>query len=126
VSNIQNPWKLKQIADGEGGGTYQSRFEFTLNKLHLWNLTQYERVVYMDADDIALSKLDELFFCGHFCAVYMNPCNFHTGLLVVKVSDEGKSLCLYSIMGKLSHIHCVNEFTARHQNVHTLVKDIGK
>ena len=41
-------------------------------------------MIYLDADNIVLSKLDELFNCGHFCAVFMNPCNFHTGLLVVK------------------------------------------
>merc|ERR1711971_313006 len=32
--------------------------------------------------------MDELFLCGHFCAVYMNQCNFHTGLLVVKPDQK--------------------------------------
>jgi len=64
----------------------KKHFTWTLNKLHLWNQTDYNRVVYMDADNIALSRLSSLFDCGHFCAVYMNPVNFHTGLLVIKPS----------------------------------------
>ena len=62
------------------------RFSFALNKLHLWNLTDYDRVVYLDADNIAVrhDMVEELFLCGHFCVVYMNPCHFHTGVIVVK------------------------------------------
>ena len=30
-------------------------------KLHVWSLTQYDRVVYMDADMIVLENSDELF-----------------------------------------------------------------
>jgi alpha-N-acetylglucosamine transferase len=52
--------------------TMQARFEFVLNKLHVWNLLEYERVIYLDADNIALRNMDELFLCGHFCALYMN------------------------------------------------------
>jgi hypothetical protein len=82
VPNLVNPYKAAK-AQGQTQ-RYLERFEFTLNKLYVWNLTQYERVVYLDADNIALGNLDELFDCGHFCAVFMNPCNFHTGLLVIK------------------------------------------
>jgi hypothetical protein len=62
------------------------RFSFALNKLHLWNMTEFDRVVYLDADNIAMqrSMVEDLFLCGHFCVVYMNPCHFHTGLIVVK------------------------------------------
>jgi len=85
VSNLANPYKARKGVTQR----FLDRFEFTLNKLYMWNLTQYERVVYLDADNIALGNLDELFRCGHFCAVFMNPCNFHTGLLVIK-PDAGQ------------------------------------
>jgi hypothetical protein len=76
IQNINNPYMH-----------VSNRFGHTLNKLHLWNLTAYDRVVYLDADNLVLDKrMDELFSCGHFCAVYMNPFHFHTGLLVVKPS----------------------------------------
>ena len=63
-----------------------ARFRFAFNKLLLWNLTQYERIVYFDADNVVVhvDKAEELFLCGHFCVVYMNPCHFHTGLLVIR------------------------------------------
>ncbi|KAF1318697.1 hypothetical protein FI667_g13692, partial [Globisporangium splendens] len=75
VTNIENPFL---------GGTLKNKgFIYTLNKLHVWNLLEYERVVYLDADNVLIRNADELFLCGHFCAVFMNPCHFHTGLLVV-------------------------------------------
>jgi hypothetical protein len=49
-------------------------------------LTEYERVVLLDADNLALRNMDELFLCGEFCAVFLNPCIFHTGLVVLKPS----------------------------------------
>lgn len=80
VPNIPNPFKTRRRR------TYKSHFEFTLNKLLLWNMTSYESVVYLDADNVAMHSLDELFGCGGFCVVYMNPCFFHTGLMVVRPS----------------------------------------
>ena len=69
--------------DADRRRSYKNHFEYTLNKLHVWNMLDYERVIYMDADNIFFHNIDSLFKCGHFCAVYMNPCNFHTGLFVV-------------------------------------------
>ena len=69
--------------DADRRRSYKNHFEYTLNKLHVWNMLDYERVIYMDADNIFFHNIDSLFNCGHFCAVYMNPCNFHTGLFVV-------------------------------------------
>lgn len=80
VDNIPNPYKYAE----EFRRSYKPRFEFTFNKLYLWNLTEFDRVTYMDADNIVLYNMDELFLCGHFCAVFMNMIYFHTGLLVVK------------------------------------------
>ncbi len=31
-----------------------------------------------------VDMVDEMFLCGHFCVVYMNPCHFHTGVMVIK------------------------------------------
>ncbi|DBA01825.1 TPA: hypothetical protein N0F65_002941 [Lagenidium giganteum] len=75
VNNIENPFI--------NGTLVNKNFIYTLNKLHVWNLLEYDRVVYMDADNVLIRNADELFACGHFCAVFMNPCHFHTGLLVV-------------------------------------------
>nr|CCA16211.1 glycosyl transferase putative [Albugo laibachii Nc14] len=72
-------------------------FIHTLNKLHVWNLLEYDRVVYLDADNIVLRNADELFMCGPFCAVFMNPCHFHTGLLVVTPDKEEYQRLLHQL-----------------------------
>jgi len=80
VPNIHNPYRQ----DEQRRVSYKPRFEYTLNKLHLWNFTDYERIIYLDADNVILHSMDELFMCGHFCVVFMNMCVFHTGLMVIK------------------------------------------
>ncbi|KAI5070265.1 hypothetical protein GOP47_0014608 [Adiantum capillus-veneris] len=78
VENIPNPY-----AHQNG---FNKRFIFTLNKLLAWKLTEYERVVMLDADNLVLHNMDELFQCGQFCAAFIDPCIFHTGLFVLQPS----------------------------------------
>ncbi|KAJ0860306.1 putative glycogenin glucosyltransferase [Helianthus annuus] len=37
---------------------------------------------------IRIHQTDELFQCGQFCAVFINPCIFHTGLFVLEPSSK--------------------------------------
>ncbi|EEF33451.1 putative glucuronosyltransferase PGSIP8 [Ricinus communis] len=78
VENVNNPYKNQPHFD--------RRFKLTLNKLYAWSLVDYDRVVMLDADNLFLRKTDELFQCGQFCAVFINPCIFHTGLFVLQPS----------------------------------------
>ncbi|KAL0446303.1 UNVERIFIED_CONTAM: putative glucuronosyltransferase PGSIP8 [Sesamum latifolium] len=78
VDNIKNPYSTQSNFDW--------RFKLTLNKLYAWKLVNYERVVMLDADNLFFQKTDELFQCGKFCAVFINPCIFHTGLFVLQPS----------------------------------------
>jgi len=80
IPPISNPYK----DNPERRKYYTTRFEMTLIKLHLWNQTAYERLIYMDADCIVLHNIQELFHCGHFCAAYMNVIAFHTAVMVIK------------------------------------------
>ncbi|CAN8274878.1 unnamed protein product [Cochlearia groenlandica] len=80
VENLENPYK-KQT-------NFDKRFKLSLNKLYAWSLTSYDRVVMLDADNLFLKNTDELFQCGSFCAVYINPCIFHTGLFVLQPSIQ--------------------------------------
>lgn len=77
VENVDNPYKNQP--------NFNTRFKLTLNKLYVWKLIEYERVVMLDADNLFLRRSDELFQCGQFCAVFINPCIFHTGLFVLQV-----------------------------------------
>ncbi|CAH8317140.1 unnamed protein product [Eruca vesicaria subsp. sativa] len=80
VENLENPYK-KQT-------NFDNRFKLSLNKLYAWSLSNYDRVVMLDADNLFLKNTDELFQCGSFCAVFINPCIFHTGLFVLQPSME--------------------------------------
>ncbi|KAM7273978.1 hypothetical protein ACFE04_028642 [Oxalis oulophora] len=80
VENLDNPYKNQPHFD--------KRFKLTLNKLYAWSLTDYDRVVMLDSDNLFLRKTDELFQCGQFCAVFINPCIFHTGLFVLQPSMD--------------------------------------
>ncbi|CAI5477271.1 unnamed protein product [Closterium sp. Yama58-4] len=78
VSNIPNPYR--------GSAAFNPRFPFALNKLLAWRLREYKRVVLLDADNLVMKNVDELFQCGSMCAVFIDPCTFHTGLIVLKPS----------------------------------------
>ncbi|KAF6141686.1 hypothetical protein GIB67_001238 [Kingdonia uniflora] len=80
VENLENPY-VKQYG-------FNNRFKLTLNKLYAWSLVEYERVVMLDADNLFLQNTDELFQCGQFCAAFINPCIFHTGLFVLQPSTK--------------------------------------
>jgi alpha-N-acetylglucosamine transferase len=63
-------------------------------KLRLWQLTQYERVVFIDADAIVLRNIDRLFAYPEFSAapnVYESLADFHrlnSGVFVASPSEE--------------------------------------
>jgi alpha-N-acetylglucosamine transferase len=63
-------------------------------KLRLWQLTEYERVVFIDADALVLKNIDKLFSYPEFCAapnVYEGLGDFHrmnSGVFVAKPSLE--------------------------------------
>lgn len=78
VENLNNPYKDQ--------ANFDKRFKLTMNKLYAWSLVEYDRVVMLDSDNLFLNKTDELFQCGRFCAVFINPCIFHTGLFVLQPS----------------------------------------
>ncbi|XP_010258942.1 PREDICTED: putative glucuronosyltransferase PGSIP8 isoform X2 [Nelumbo nucifera] len=85
VKNLNNPYEKQ--------ANFNKRFKLTLNKLYAWSLVEYDRVVMLDSDNLFLRKTDELFQCGQFCAVFINPCIFHTGLFALQPSmDVFKSM----------------------------------
>jgi alpha-N-acetylglucosamine transferase len=62
-------------------------------KLRLWQLTEYERVVFLDADTLMVRNCDKLFGYPEFCAapnVYESVADFHrmnSGVFVARPSE---------------------------------------
>lgn len=54
------------------------------SKLHVFELTQFDKVVYVDADTVFIKNTDELFLCPHMSAVVDFPVEqFNAGVMVV-------------------------------------------
>jgi len=68
-----------------------SRWPFTFTKLHLWNLLDYDRVVYLDADAVPDKKFDELFSIKlNKVGATTGACKtrFRSGMMVLEPSAE--------------------------------------
>lgn len=66
---------------------YQSRLDRVYSKLHIYNITECDKVVYLDADILVRQNVDELFHCPGYCAVVRNAF-FNTGVIVLKPSQQ--------------------------------------
>ena len=62
------------------------RYSKHTTKVKLWLLEEYRRIVWLDADTIVVSNVDELFKCGKFCAAYSTADHFNAGVMIVKPS----------------------------------------
>ena len=62
-----------------------------LTKLHVWNLTQYRKIVYLDADTLVMENIDELFsITGPFAAApdIFPPDKFNAAVMVIEPSEN--------------------------------------
>ncbi|GMN22661.1 hypothetical protein TIFTF001_040315 [Ficus carica] len=56
-------------------------------KLRIFNMTDYKKVVYLDADTVVVKNIEKMFKCGKFCAVLKHSERFNAGVLVVEPSQ---------------------------------------
>ena len=72
-----------------------------LSKLHVFRLTEYEKVIFFDADTLALRPLSSLFsLTQHFAAAPDSgwPDSFNSGLMVLEPSEadfEGLNVMMH-------------------------------
>jgi glycogenin glucosyltransferase len=66
------------------------RFGYTFMKLRAWELVEHDKIVFMDADTIALKNLDELFDRPYFAAApdFFIPDRFNSGVMVLDPSRD--------------------------------------
>ena len=50
-------------------GDFFSHWSYTFDKLQIWGLTQFEKIVFLDSDMLILRNIDHLFECCPFSAV---------------------------------------------------------
>lgn len=83
--------------NANGPGACYAHWSFTFDKLHVWGLTQFEKIVFLDSDMIILRNLDHLFDKPAFSAAVAGAGLFgwtklNSGLMVIepdkKVEEE--------------------------------------
>lgn len=65
------------------GDKFHVRFTLVMTKLLIFNMTQYDRIVFIDADALVLMDLSSVFSCGTFCATFINSFYFNSGFMLV-------------------------------------------
>lgn len=79
------PRKIKRIRNPRAArGTYN---EYNYSKFRLWQLSEYERVVFVDADILVLRNLDVLFRFPQLTAVGNDGSLFNSGIMVIEPSQ---------------------------------------
>ncbi|KAI8556221.1 hypothetical protein RHMOL_Rhmol05G0235400 [Rhododendron molle] len=63
------------------------RFWGVYTKLKIFNMTNYKKVVYLDADTIVVKSVEDLFKCGKFCANLKHSERLNSGVMVVEPSQ---------------------------------------
>ncbi|XP_057550157.1 inositol phosphorylceramide glucuronosyltransferase 1 [Amaranthus tricolor] len=75
ISLLENPNRIRP-----------TRFWGVYTKLKIFNMTNYRKVVYLDADTIVIKSIEDLFKCGKFCANLKHSERLNSGVLVVEPS----------------------------------------
>jgi len=75
VVNIQSPytWDPK----------LHPRFLEVMTKLTIFNMTEYDKLIYLDADTLVFEDLSDAFDQASTAAVFINPCYFNSGMMVI-------------------------------------------
>lgn len=66
---------------------FQARFGNVMTKLAIFNMTDYARLVFIDADALVLRDMSDVWRCGRFCATFINPAHFNSGMMLVTPSS---------------------------------------
>ena len=85
---LDDGWIVKPLQDLPNPHSGEKDKPNFLTKLLTWQMTEYRRVVYIDADVVVTMNVDELFRCGSFCITYRHSDLFNCGVEVLKPSAQ--------------------------------------
>ncbi|MFO0649729.1 MAG: glycosyltransferase family 8 protein [Polyangiales bacterium] len=86
-------WEIREvepIANPDGDRALFPRFASVFTKLRVWTLTDFDRVVLLDADTLVLQNIDDLFARRGFAAApdFFLPDRFNSGVMVLEPSVD--------------------------------------
>lgn len=80
-------WKIKQIERIRSTNAEDKAYnEYNYSKLRIWELTEYDKLMFLDSDLLVLKDLDEYFFYPQLTAVGNCRHLFNSGVLVLEPS----------------------------------------
>lgn len=99
--DFEHKWQPSHVSASE----LNKQFVSTCTKLHLWNLTEFTKVVYLDADILVLQSVDELFERPGFAAApdLMPPDTFNSGVMVIEPDASVHTALLEKLSSLPSH-----------------------
>lgn len=87
-------WKVKKIKRIRSPNAEEGAYnEWNYSKLTVWQLAEYDKVIFVDADLIVLRNIDEFFVYPQLSAVRDHNTFFNSGLMVLEPSD-----CMFNQM----------------------------
>ncbi|CAN6724665.1 unnamed protein product [Malus baccata var. baccata] len=81
-------WNIKRIQRIRSASAQKGSYnEWNYSKLRVWQLTKYDKVIFIDADLLVLKNIDSVFVHPQLSAVGNNKMLFNSGLMVVEPSN---------------------------------------
>ncbi|KAK6911537.1 Glycosyl transferase, family 8 [Dillenia turbinata] len=98
-------WKIKRIqrikSPHAPKGSYN---EWNYSKLRVWQLTEYDKVIFIDSDFIVLENIDHFFVYPQLSAAENNRVLFNSGIMVIEPST-----CMFeNLIAKTTKIYSYN------------------
>ncbi|XP_031283835.1 inositol phosphorylceramide glucuronosyltransferase 1 isoform X1 [Pistacia vera] len=95
-------WKVEEISLLTNPNQVRpKRFWGVYTKLKIFNMTNYRKVVYLDADTIVVKNIEDLFRCRKFCANLKHSERLNSGVMVVEPSET----VFNDMMSKVNTLH---------------------
>ena len=112
-----------------------SHWNFTFDKLQIWGLTQFEKIVFLDSDMLIVNNIDELFEREPFSAVCADssyPGNegwaggLNSGLMVIEPDKETEKQLLLCVKPVVEESQKQNRLVGDQDVVKYFISDFGQ
>lgn len=102
-------WKLKQIERIRNPKAEREAYnEWNYSKFRLWQLTDYDKIIFIDADLLILRNIDFLFSMPEITATGNNATLFNSGVMVIEPSN-----CTFQLL--MDHINDIESYNGGDQ-----------
>ncbi|KAI8029246.1 UDP-glucuronate:xylan alpha-glucuronosyltransferase 1 [Camellia lanceoleosa] len=102
-------WKIRTIQRIRNPKAEKDAYnEWNYSKFRLWQLTDYDKIIFIDADMLILRNIDFLFHMPEISATGNNGTLFNSGVMVIEPSD-----CTFKLL--MDHINEIESYNGGDQ-----------